>query len=138
MKQIDRQDTIVYGALGLSMLALLLFRGGDLLDGINQQSLISRTAQQTAKDDAIAQRRFSLGCNTGFLVNGVSVIDTTAPAVDIRTRRLLPINTVVCTETGTAIVGNGGYLTDIRTSATVRRKVQERGFLTENNKLRSN
>lgn len=133
MQNIDRQDQIIYGVLGLSFLALLLFKSGDLIEGINAQSLVSKNAQATAKDDAIAQRRFSQGCNTGFLVAGESVIASTAEALDIRSQRPLSPGAVLCDETGaTAIVDRDGYPSDIRVSAKVRKTYQEKSFRNEN------
>ena len=44
MTNLDQQDKIIYGVLGLSFLALLLFRSGDLIEGINAQSLVTRNA----------------------------------------------------------------------------------------------
>lgn len=133
MQQADKQDLFIYGALGLSFVAMLLFKSGDLLEGFNAQSLVSRNASSTAKDDAIAQRRFGQGLNTGFVVDGESIISPTGQALDIRTKRPLSPGTVIGDETGaTAIVDREGYPSDIRVSAKVRRTYQEKAFRNEN------
>ena len=133
MQQTDKQDLIIYGVLGLSFLGLLLFKSGDLIAGLNAQSLVSRNAQSTAKDDTIAQRRFGQGCNTGFLVAGESILAPTEQALDIRTQRPLSPGSVLCDETGaTAIVDRDGYPSDIRVSAKVRKTYQEKAFRNEN------
>ena len=84
MQNIDRQDQIIYGVLGFSFLALLLFRSGDLIEGINAQSLVSRNASSGAKDSRIAEKRFG-NCNTGFaLANGTpNLIEGEVPLEDV-------------------------------------------------------
>ena len=68
MNQIDQQDRVIYGVLGLSFLALLLFRSGDLIEGINAQSLITRNASSAARDSRIAEKRFG-NCSSGFVLS---------------------------------------------------------------------
>lgn len=134
LEKIDRQDLYVYGALALSFLALLLFKSGDLIQGLSNQSTINRNAQVSAKDNAIAQRRFSLGCNTGTVMsNGSPNLMQGETPLDIRTRTPIPPGALLCDETGaTAIVGQDGTVSDIRVSASVRKAFLERGFRTEN------
>ena len=139
MQNIDRQDQIIYGVLGLSFLALLLFRSGDLIEGINAQSLVTRNASSAAKDSRIAEKRFG-NCNTGFaLANGTpNLIEGEVP-LDIRSRTPLAPGAWLCDETGaTATVARDGTISDIRVSASVRKAYQKQAFRNENLKVRGN
>lgn len=136
MTNLDQQDKIIYGILGLSFFALLLFRSGDLIEGINAQSLITRNASSAAKDSRIAEKRFG-NCNTGFtLADGTpNLIEGEAP-LDIRSRTPLAPGAVLCDETGaTAIVAKDGTISDIRVSAMVRKAYQQQAFRNENLKV---
>ena len=135
MRQIDTQDLIANGLLGLSFAAMGLFKAGDIIGGFQSQSLVSNNAKATAQDNVIAQRRFSEGCNTGFLVDGKSSITTENIAIDIRLGTPLGKGTVLCDETGaTAILDQDGIPSDIRVSAVVRRRYHEQKFRDENKK----
>ena len=126
MQNLDQQDKIIYGVLGLSFLALLLFRSGDLIEGINAQSLVSRNASSAAKDSRIAEKRFG-NCNTGFvLTDGTpNLIEGEVP-LDIRSRTPLAPGARLCDETGaTATVARDGTISDIRVSASVRKAYQK-------------
>ena len=139
MQNIDRQDQIIYGVLGLSFLALLLFRSGDLIEGINAQSLVTRNASSAAKDSRIAEKRFG-NCNTGFvLTDGTpNLIEGEVP-LDIRSRTPLAPGAWLCDETGaTATVARDGTISDIRVSASVRKAYQKQAFRNENLKVRGN
>ena len=68
MTNLDPQDKIIYGVLGLSFLALLLLKGGDQIEGINAQSLVSRNASSAARDSRIAEKRFG-NCSSGFVLS---------------------------------------------------------------------
>jgi len=123
--------------LGLSFLALFLFKSGDLIEGINAQSLVSRNASSAAKDSRIAEKRFG-NCNTGFvLADGTpNLIDGETP-LDIRSRTPLAPGALLCDETGaTAIVDKNGTISDIRVSATVRKAYQQQAFRNENLKVK--
>ena len=136
MTNIDQQDKIIYGVLGLSFLALLLFKSGDLIEGINAQSLIIRNASNSVKDSRIAEKRFG-NCNTGFaLADGTpNLIEGEVP-LDIRSRTPLASGSVLYDETGaTATVAPDGTISDIRVSARVRKAYQERAFRNENLKV---
>ncbi len=136
MQNIDQQDKIIYGILGLSFLALLLLKGGEQLEGINAQSLITRNASSAAKDSRIAEKRFG-NCNTGFvLADGTpNLIEGEVP-LDIRSRTPLAPGALLCDETGaTAIVDKQGAISDIRVSATVRKAYQQQAFRNENLKI---
>ena len=137
MQTIDRQDQIIYGVLGLSFLALLLFKSGDLIEGINAQSLVSRNASSGAKDSRIAEKRFG-NCNTGFaLADGTPNLIEGATPLDIRSLTPLASGSVLCDETGaTAIVAKDGTISDIRVSATVRKAYQQQAFRNENLKAK--
>ena len=137
MQNIDRQDQIIYGVLGFSFLALLLFRSGDLIEGINAQSLVSRNASSGAKDSRIAAKRFG-NCNTGFaLANGTPNLIEGETPLDIRSLTPLASGSVLCDETGaTAIVAKDGTISDIRVSATVRKAYQQQAFRNENLKAK--
>lgn len=137
MQNIDQQDQIIYGVLGLSFLALLLFKSGDLIEGINAQSLVSRNASSAAKDSRIAEKRFG-NCNTGFVLSDgtPNLIDGETP-LDIRSRTPLAPGALLCDETGaTAIVAKDGTISDIRVSATVRKAYQKQAFRNENLKVK--
>ena len=139
MQNIDRQDQIIYGVLGLSFLPLLLFRSGDLIEGINAQSLVTRNASSAAKDSRIAEKRFG-NCNTGFvLTDGTpNLIEGEVP-LDIRSRTPLAPGAWLCDETGaTATVARDGTISDIRVSASVRKAYQKQAFRNENLKVRGN
>ena len=139
MQNIDRQDQIIYGVLGLSFLALLLFKSGDLIEGINAQSLVTRNASSAAKDSRIAEKRFG-NCNTGFvLTDGTpNLIEGEVP-LDIRSRTPLAPGAWLCDETGaTATVARDGTISDIRVSASVRKAYQKQAFRNENLKVRGN
>ena len=139
MQNIDRQDQIIYGVLGLSFLALLLFKSGDLIEGINSQSLVTRNASSAAKDSRISEKRFG-NCNTGFvLTDGTpNLIEGEVP-LDIRSRTPLASGSILCDETGaTAIVAKDGTISDIRVSASVRKAYQKQAFRNENLKVRGN
>ena len=139
MQNIDRQDQIIYGVLGLSFLALLLFKSGDLIEGINSQSLVTRNASSAAKDSRIAEKRFG-NCNTGFvLTDGTpNLIEGEVP-LDIRSRTPLAPGAWLCDETGaTATVARDGTISDIRVSASVRKAYQKQAFRNENLKVRGN
>ena len=139
MQNIDRQDQIIYGVLGLSFLALLLFRSGDLIEGINAQSLVTRNASSAAKDSRIAEKRFG-NCNTGFVLRDgtPNLIEGEVP-LDIRSRTPLAPGAWLCDETGaTAIVSKDGTISDIRVSASVRKAYQKQAFRNENLKVRGN
>ena len=137
MQNIDRQDQIIYGVLGLSFLALLLFRSGDLIEGINAQSLVTRNASSGAKDSRIAEKRFG-NCNTGFaLANGTPNLIEGETPLDIRSLTPLASGSVLCDETGaTAIVSKDGTISDIRVSASVRKAYQKQAFRNENLKAK--
>ena len=139
MQTIDQQDQIIYGVLGLSFLALLLFRSGDLIEGINAQSLVSRNASSGAKDSRIAEKRFG-NCNTGFaLADGTPNLIEGETPLDIRSLTPLARGSVLCDETGaTAIVAKDGTISDIRVSASVRKAYQKQAFRNENLKVRGN
>ena len=126
MQNIDRQDQIIYGVLGLSFLALLLFKSGDLIEGINSQSLVTRNASSAAKDSRISEKRFG-NCNTGFvLADGTPNLIEGETPFDIRSRTPLASGSILCDETGaTAIVAKDGTISDIRVSATVRKAYQQ-------------
>ena len=139
MTNLDQQDKIIYGVLGLSFLALLLFRSGDLIEGINAQSLVTRNASSAAKDSRIAEKRFG-NCNTGFvLTDGTpNLIEGEVP-LDIRSRTPLAPGAWLCDETGaTATVARDGTISDIRVSASVRKAYQKQAFRNENLKVRGN
>ncbi len=139
MQNIDRQDQIIYGVLGLSFLALLLFKSGDLIEGINAQSLVSRNASSAAKDSRIAEKRFG-NCSSGFvLADGTpNLIEGEVP-LDIRSRTPLAPGAWLCDETGaTATVARDGTISDIRVSASVRKAYQKQAFRNENLKVRGN
>lgn len=130
LSNLDKQDRIVYGVLGLSFVALLLFRSGDLVKGINNQSMISENARIAAKDNAVAEQRFSLGCNTGFVLadGNTNLIDDQVP-LDIQTKSPLAPGAVLCDRTGaTAIVSPEGLISDIRVSARVRKTYIDKGL----------
>ena len=137
MTNLDQQDKIIYGVLGLSFLALLLFKGGDQIEGINAQSLISRNASAAAKDSRIAEKRFG-NCSTGFVLpDGTPNLVEGETALDIRSRTPLASGSVLCDETGaTAILNRDGTISDIRVSATVRKAYQQQAFRTENLKAK--
>ena len=137
MQTIDQQDKIIYGVLGLSFLALLLFKSGDLIEGINAQSLVSRNASSGAKDSRIAEKRFG-NCNTGFaLANGTPNLIEGETPLDIRSLTPLASGAVLCDETGaTAIVNKDGTISDIRVSASVRKAYQQQAFRNENLKAK--
>lgn len=137
MQNIDRQDQIIYGVLGLSFLALLLFKSGELLEGINAQSLISRNASAAAKDSRIAEKRFG-NCSSGFVLSDgtPNLIEGETP-LDIRSRTPLAKGTCLFDETGaTATVGSDGTISDIRVSARVRKAYQQQAFRNENLKVK--
>ena len=139
MQNIDRQDQIIYGVLGLSFLALLLFKSGDLIEGINAQSLVSRNASSAAKDSRIAEKRFG-NCSSGFvLADGTpNLIEGEVP-LDIRSHTPLAPGAWLCDETGaTATVARDGTISDIRVSASVRKAYQKQAFRNENLKVRGN
>ena len=139
MQNIDRQDQIIYGVLGLSFLALILFKSGDLIEGINAQSLVSRNASSAAKDSRIAEKRFG-NCSSGFvLADGTpNLIEGEVP-LDIRSRTPLASGGCLFDETGaTAIVAKDGTISDIRVSASVRKAYQKQAFRNENLKVRGN
>ena len=140
MQTIDQQDKIIYGVLGLSFLALLLFKSGDLIEGINAQSLVTRNASSSAATDSrIAEKRFG-NCNTGFvLTDGTpNLIEGEVP-LDIRSRTPLAHGAWLCDETGaTATVARDGTISDIRVSASVRKAYQKQAFRNENLKVRGN
>ena len=139
MNQIDPQDKIIYGVLGLSFLALLLLKGGDQIEGINAQSLVSRNASSAARDSRIAEKRFG-NCSSGFvLADGTpNLIDGEVP-LDIRSRTPLASGGCLFDETGaTAIVAKDGTISDIRVSASVRKAYQKQAFRNENLKVRGN
>lgn len=130
LSKFDRQDFIVYAALGLSFLALLGFKAGDLLQGIANQTQISENAQIVAKDNRVAEQRFSLGCNTGFVLasGNTNLIDGEVP-LDVATRSPLAPGAVLCDRTGaTAIVSPDGLISDIRVSARVRKTFIDKGL----------
>ncbi|MEX0272410.1 hypothetical protein AB3R30_25175 [Leptolyngbyaceae cyanobacterium UHCC 1019] len=137
MNTIDQQDKIIYGVLGLSFLALLLFKSGDLIEGINAQSLVSRNASVAAKDSHIAEKRFG-NCNTGFVLpDGTPNLIEGETPLDIRSRTPLASGSILCDETGaTAIVDKQGTISDIRVSATVRKAYQQQAFRNENLKVK--
>jgi hypothetical protein len=137
MPHTDKQDLIVYGALGLSFGALLLFKGGNLIEGINNQSIVSQNARIAAKDNQIAESRFGLGCNTGIVMNDGSpnLIEGSIP-LDIQSRTPIAKGALLCDQTGaTAIVAPDGTVSDIRVSARVRKTYLQRGFREENARL---
>ena len=139
MTNLDQQDKIIYGVLGLSFLALLLFRSGDLIEGINAQSLVTRNASSAAKDSRIAEKRFG-NCNTGFVLRDgtPNLIEGEVP-LDIRSRTPLAPGAWLCDETGaTATVARDGTISDIRVSASVRKAYQKQAFRNENLKVRGN
>ena len=136
MTNLDQQDKIIYGVLGLSFLALLLFKSGDLLEDINAQSLITRNASSAAKDSRIAEKRFG-NCSSGFVLSDgtPNLIEGETP-LDIRSRTPLAEGTCLFDETGaTATVAPDGTISDIRVSARVRKAYQERAFRNENLKV---
>ena len=139
MNQIDQQDKIIYGVLGLSFLALLLLKGGDQIEGINAQSLVSRNASSAARDSRIAEKRFG-NCSSGFVLSDgtPNLIEGEVP-LDIRSRTPLASGGCLFDETGaTAIVAKDGTISDIRVSATVRKAYQKQAFRNENLKVRGN
>lgn len=130
LSKLDKQDAIVYGALGLSFAAMLLLKSGDLIQGINNQSLISKNAATAAKDNRVAEQRFSLGCNTGFVLSdgNTNLIAGEVP-LDLATRSPLAPGAVLCDRTGaTAIVSADGLISDIRVSARVRKTYIDKGL----------
>lgn len=133
----DRQDLIVYGALGLSFLALIAFKGGDFIQGINEQSQTTATAAKLAKDNKIAETRIKQGCSTGFLMgNGAQNLIAGEVAYEIRNRTPYPPGTCLMDEAGsTAIVDASGRISDIRVSSRVREKFIRDGFRLENEKV---
>ena len=132
---IDVQDLVVYGLFGLSLVVMGVFKSGDIMADFQNQSLISRNAKATAQDNAVAIRRFDEGCTTGFLINGTPTITTDGIAVDIRVGTPLGKGAVLCDETGaTAVLDEGGIASDIRLSATVRRRFREQKFRDDNKK----
>lgn len=132
-QNLDRQDLIVYGALGLSFFVLVLFKGGSFLQGINEQSTITTNAKTEARDSRIAERRFG-NCNTGIMMaDGSPLLAEGGVVVDIRSRMPLAKGAVVCDESGaTAVIAADGSATDIRVSARVRKIYSERGFRADN------
>lgn len=134
MQTTDRQDLIVYGSLAFSFLALIVFKGGDFLKSVNEQSLITSNARNELRDSRIAERRFGNGCNTGIMMaDGSPTIAEGGVVVDIRTRSPLSRGAVICDETGsTAVVSESSTATDVRVSARVRKIYIERNFRTEN------
>ena len=139
MNQIDQQDKIIYGVLGLSFLALLLLKGGEQIEGINAQSLVSRNASSAARDSRIAEKRFG-NCSSGFVLSDgtPNLIEGEVP-LDIRSRTPLASGGCLFDETGaTAIVAKDGTISDIRVSATVRKAYQKQAFRNENLKVRGN
>lgn len=128
--KLDRTDYFIYGAMGVSMLALLAFRGGDLLQGIANQSAIARTSQTAAKDNAVAEQRFGMGCNTGFVMqNGARNLIPNMTALDARTGVPIAPGALLCDQSGaTAIVGADGTVTDMRVSARVRKTFLDKGL----------
>ena len=139
MNQIDPQDKIIYGVLGLSFLALLLLKGGEQIEGINAQSLVSRNASSAARDSRIAEKRFG-NCSSGFVLSDgtPNLIEGEVP-LDIRSRTPLASGGCLFDETGaTAIVAKDGTISDIRVSATVRKAYQKQAFRNENLKVRGN
>ena len=136
MTNLDQQDKIIYGVLGLSFLALLLLKGGDQIEGINAQSLVSRNASSAARDSRIAEKRFG-NCSSGFVLSDgtPNLIEGEVP-LDIRSRTPLAKGTCLFDETGaTATVAPDGTISDIRVSARVRKAYQERAFRNENLKV---
>jgi len=132
---IDVQDLIANGLLGLSFVAMGVFKSGDIIAGFQNQSVISGNAKATAQDNAIAIRRFDEGCTTGFLINGKPTITTDGIAVDIRVGTPLGKGAVLCDETGaTAILDQVGIASDIRVSAVIRRRFREQKFRDDNKK----
>ena len=139
MQNIDQQDQIIYGVLGLSFLALILFKSGDLIEGINAQSLVTRNASSAAKDSRIAEKRFG-NCSSGFVLSDgtPNLIEGETP-LDIRSRTPLATGSCLFDETGaTAIVAKDGTISDIRVSASVRKAYQKQAFRNENLKVRGN
>ena len=136
MTNLDPQDKIIYGVLGLSFLVLLLLKGGEQIEGINAQSLVSRNASSAARDSRIAEKRFG-NCNTGFvLADGTPNLIERETALDIRSRTPLASGSILCDETGaTAIIAKDGTISDIRVSATVRKAYQQQAFRNENLKV---
>lgn len=129
-KNFDTQDAIVYGTLGLSFAAILLFKSGDFMKGISNQSRITENAQIAAKDNRVAEQRFGLGCNTGFtLADGsTNLIDGQVPLDAIAKTPIAP-GAVLCDRTGaTAIVSPDGLISDIRVSARVRKTFIDKGL----------
>lgn len=133
MQKTDRQDLVIYGCLGLSFLALVLFKGGSFLQGIDEQSLITGNAKQEKRDSQIAERRFG-NCNTGIMMaDGSPLLVEGGVVVDIRSQVPLAKGAVACDESGgTAVVGADGTATDIRVSARVRKAYLEQGFRIDN------
>jgi len=132
---IDVQDLVVYGLFGLSLVVMGVFKSGDIIADFQDQSVISGNAKATVQDNAISIRRFDEGCNTGFLIDGESIISPDAVALDIDTRRQLRPGAVLCDQTGaTAILDKDGIASDIRLSATVRRRFREQKFRDDNKK----
>ena len=131
------QDLVVYGILGASFIGLLAVKGVDLLKGIAEQSQITASAQQAVKNDHIAQRRFSLGCNTGFVMeSGVTTLQNGDRALDIKSRAPLPPGAILCDRTGaTAVIATDGTVSDIRVSAAIRKRFVEQGFEKDNEQL---
>lgn len=130
LSKIDKQDLAIYGALGLSFLALLLFKGRDLIGSIHNQSTITQNSQIAAKDNRVAESRFSLGCNTGFVLpNGNTNLIAGETPLDAATRSPIAPGAVLCDRTGaTAIVSPSGVISDIRVSARVRKTYIDRGL----------
>lgn len=133
----DRQDLIVYGALGLSFLALIAFKGGDFLRGINEQSQTTATAAKLAKDNKIAETRIQQGCSTGFIMgNGAANLVAGEVAYEIRNRTPYPPGTCLMDEAGaTGLVDASGVVSDLRVSSKARDAFIRKGFRLENEKV---
>lgn len=106
------------GCFGL----LVAVKGGDLLQNMQRQSAADISAQQAVRDNATAEQRFSMGCNTGFLVNGQPTLVKGQLPVDALAGTAIAPGAVLCDRTGaTAIVQPNGLIGDIAVSARVRK-----------------
>lgn len=118
----------VYIGCGVSLLALVAFRGPQLLARIDQTATTQEQLVQAARNNAIAAQRFSAGCNTEFLVNGRSALTAGAIAYSSRTGSVLPEGAVLCDRDGTTAVIKNGVVSDLVNAATVKRTVIDRGL----------
>lgn len=122
------EDNGILVGCGVAGVLLVAFQAPQMWSNFQDRQLSGQIARQTLIDAAIAERRYSLGCNTEFLILGKPVIVAGEIPVDLRGVPL-PRGTLLCDGNGTtAVVGQDNRATDPRNSARIKNTFIQQGL----------